>query len=834
MIKPLSEAPIITMKKSLLVPVLSLVTLLALFVAPSRALAAPADFITKWETTTPSQTITIPTLGGGYFYDVNWGDSVTEFGFLGDASHVYASPGIYTVTISGTFPRIYFADSGSHPELVEINQWGTGTWNSMDHAFWGATSLIVTATDIPDLSGVTSTAFMFHGTTALTSVPNINSWNVSTVTDMTNMFAISSFNSDIGSWNVANVTDMTEMFYGNESFNQDISGWNMSHVIAVPEMFYGATTFNQDISSWNVSSITDMGSFFTYAIAFNQNLGSWDVSSVTDMTDIFSNTALSVGNYDAILSGWALQTLQTGVTFNADGIKYCAASQARNTIVSVFSWTITDAGILNASCAFTQTPTIYEPLGNSSHYQDSPLTVSFLLPESITTNSINLLFIPTSGPTITLNLRDAASSIVNTFSLPLTGGFSSTTEVLSASASEIPVGTYTVVLSYQDSIGNPAATATATNVSITPPPTGTLHFHIFTDNDGNGTQSDWEVNNFSDATLTLTHGSESEEVHFDSSGTIDSEIAIGVYTLLVNIPTGYSLTGGSNNFSVTITTGLTTNAGIRGVTTNNSGSSGGGGSSSVVFGGGSYSVGGSSSSYSSSSSSSSSSDSGLRSSSTATTTTANDLPTRQPHDPACLASGSSSISFSDVQNNIDINYLTALTFSGASAQHLIHGYDAQHFGPTNQLTRFELLKIAMASNCVWGGNGSNFTHTNIHFSDVPQDDSEQSKIIGEAYSRGIVTGIGDHFFPNAPVSYAEMIKMLLTSSAYFSQGAPNSILTLNLTNIPDPTFGQPLEYARRLSILPTTFIPTAQVTRAEMAELLAKYIRAMSSTVIIS
>ncbi len=821
------------MKKSFILPFLSLVSLLALFVAPSQALAVPADFITQWQTTSPSQTITIPTMGGDYNYNVNWGDSATDTGVTGDASHVYASPGIYTVNISGTFPRIYFADSGEHPELVGISQWGTGAWTSMDHAFWGATSLTITATDIPNLSGVTTTAFMFHWTPSLSTIPNINSWNVSTVTDMTNMFALSGFNDNIGSWNVSNVTNMTQMFYGNEAFNQDIGNWNVLNVTTLPEMFNGATAFNQDIGDWDVSSVTDMGSLFAYAVNFNQSLSSWDVSNVTDMTDIFTNTNLSVANYDSLLRAWALETLQTNVTFNATGIKYCGATLARDHLINDFDWILTDGGILNASCTFTESPTLSAPIASSSHPQDVPLTVSFLLPEDILSNSIRLIFIPTSGPSITINLRDATSSVVNTFHLPLTGGFSSTTEVLSATASEIPVGTYTILLSYQDSIGNTASTSTVSNVSVTPAtPTGTLLFHIFTDNDGNGTQSDWEVNNFSAATLTLTHGSESEDVHFDSSGNINSAIATGTYTLLVNLPTGYSLTGGSNSFPVTITTGLTTDAGNRGVTTNSSGSSGGsgGGSSSVVFGGGGYSVG--SSSSSSISSSSSSSDTGLRSSSTATSTTSNDLPTRQPHDPACLATSNASISFSDVQNNANVNYLTALTFLSASSQHLIHGYDAQHFGPNNQLTRFELLKIVMASNCIGGGNNSNFTHTNTKFIDVPQDSSEQSKIIGEAYSRGIVTGIGDHFFPNVPVSYAEMIKMLLTSSAYFSQGTPNSVLTINLTNIPDPTFGQPLEYARRLGVLPTTFAPKAQVTRIEMAELLAKYIQALGGTVL--
>lgn len=38
------------------------------------SLSLHAQFITKWQTTTAGESITIPTTGGGYNYDVNWGD----------------------------------------------------------------------------------------------------------------------------------------------------------------------------------------------------------------------------------------------------------------------------------------------------------------------------------------------------------------------------------------------------------------------------------------------------------------------------------------------------------------------------------------------------------------------------------------------------------------------------------------------------------------------------------------------------------------------------------------------------------------------------------------
>ena len=44
------------------------------------------------------------------------------------------------------------------------------------------------------------------------------------------------FNGDISKWNVSNVTDMSNMFYGSK-FNRDISEWNVSNVNNMQQMF---------------------------------------------------------------------------------------------------------------------------------------------------------------------------------------------------------------------------------------------------------------------------------------------------------------------------------------------------------------------------------------------------------------------------------------------------------------------------------------------------------------------------------------------------------------------------------------------------------------------
>ena len=63
----------------------------------------------------------------------------------------------------------------------------------------------------------------------------------------------------------------------------DINLWNVSAVTDMSNLFKDETAFNSDISRWDVSSVTNMNAIFKSASAFNQDISSWEVSSVTDM-----------------------------------------------------------------------------------------------------------------------------------------------------------------------------------------------------------------------------------------------------------------------------------------------------------------------------------------------------------------------------------------------------------------------------------------------------------------------------------------------------------------------------------------------------------------------
>ena len=310
--------------------------IIALFILGGNAVYAQntTPFVTTWEVTVGSLGITIPTRGTfAYSYTVDWGDSFSDTTiYTGDASHIYVAAGTYTVSISGTFPSIYFAptilfngqfDLTNSRKIKTIKQWGDNPWETMNRAFDGCENLTIEATaGNPDLSNVTDMESMFAGARAFNQ--DIGGWEVGNVTDMAAMFnRADAFNQDIGRWDVSNVTDMSAMFGLATAFNQDIGGWEVGNVTDMRSMFGEARAFNQDIGRWDVSNVTDMGSMFDDADAFNQDIGGWDVSNVTYMTEMFGGVTLSTANYDALLNGWsALPSLQMDVFFTQETVDF--------------------------------------------------------------------------------------------------------------------------------------------------------------------------------------------------------------------------------------------------------------------------------------------------------------------------------------------------------------------------------------------------------------------------------------------------------------------------------------------------------------------------------
>jgi surface protein len=106
-----------------------------------------------------------------------------------------------------------------------------------------------------------------------TSVDNLN----------TCFYSCSIFNQNLNSWDVSNVTDMGYMFANCINFNNgDEPGqsnkplnWNVENVKDMSFMFWLCSSFNQDISNWNIKSVTNVYSMLNMCTSFRQDLRKW-------------------------------------------------------------------------------------------------------------------------------------------------------------------------------------------------------------------------------------------------------------------------------------------------------------------------------------------------------------------------------------------------------------------------------------------------------------------------------------------------------------------------------------------------------------------------------
>ncbi len=386
----------------------SLLTLLACMATQTALAGTPVsldDFVTTWFTNfqgvSGGTSITVPMIGGPY--DVDWNNDGTfdQTVVSGPVTHDFGVIGTYTIRIRGSYTSIAFNNSVNSDKLklLDITQWGRGSWQSMSGAFYGANNLVVSATDTPDFSAVTSMYHMF-GTEETSNAllnPNTTDWDTGNVTDMSYMFYNTKVATpDTSNWITDNVTNMSNMFNGSIKANPVTSNWNTSKVtnmssmfrdakLAIPDtsgwitdevttmtrmfqnavkatpdatnwntekvtdmsfMFLGASDANPDVSGWNTGMVSNMTYMFQGAWDFDRNIGSWDVTALVNAAEMFGDPGISMANYESLLTGWNAQELQTGVVFSGGTSVYCSANAtaARANMEAADSWDITDGG----------------------------------------------------------------------------------------------------------------------------------------------------------------------------------------------------------------------------------------------------------------------------------------------------------------------------------------------------------------------------------------------------------------------------------------------------------------------------------------------------------
>ncbi|MBM3230997.1 S-layer homology domain-containing protein [Candidatus Peregrinibacteria bacterium] len=158
-----------------------------------------------------------------------------------------------------------------------------------------------------------------------------------------------------------------------------------------------------------------------------------------------------------------------------------------------------------------------------------------------------------------------------------------------------------------------------------------------------------------------------------------------------------------------------------------------------------------------------------------------------PQENPCLALAGPGDVLHDLDDHWSRPFVTVLQqiSSGESGPRIIDGYPkksgGREFLPDREITRYELLKIALLSNCispVMPGSGSIVTFEDVRLTSRARESEEQMKrrsVIYTAANRGIVRGYPDgHFRPDHPVNRAEALSILMSASGLesFDEEAP--------------------------------------------------------------
>ncbi|WP_295731825.1 BspA family leucine-rich repeat surface protein [uncultured Limosilactobacillus sp.] len=237
---------------------------------------------------------------------------------------------------SGAFSKQYVYENGTIAPnkltTLDLANLDTSQITNMHDMFSGyphQALQTITGLDHWDVSHVTDMSNLFNGDDALQNVDDLTNWNVSQVTNMSQMFDHTAMSSvgNLTNWQVDKVTNMADMFantklqsvglLNNWQVNQvaDMSGmflhsaitaignlarWQVGNVQDMSRMFEGSALQDLDLTSWNVSQVRDFSyMFFQSALNKIGALTHWNVAKATNLTFMFAQTQLpDIGNLD--------------------------------------------------------------------------------------------------------------------------------------------------------------------------------------------------------------------------------------------------------------------------------------------------------------------------------------------------------------------------------------------------------------------------------------------------------------------------------------------------------------------------------------------------------
>lgn len=244
---------------------------------------------------------------------VSWGDGslpefykATESCKLGDLTFGLRRSFLWTSVV-----QVLVWEVSSARDSTAIRHFGFDVTGDYDTAIGWSQFAFVHFTCVSDWGNVfspVSLGWAFRRTSYLSCVPPTLP---SSVVSLRGAFAESTFNgASISSWRTSRVQDLQDLFFRNPVFNQPLNSWDVSSATNMRRVF-SESRYNQPLYKWDVSNAVSMYAMFRANVAFNQPLRSWNVCKVVNLSHMF----LDASAFNEDVSNWCVTSVTNYVQF---------------------------------------------------------------------------------------------------------------------------------------------------------------------------------------------------------------------------------------------------------------------------------------------------------------------------------------------------------------------------------------------------------------------------------------------------------------------------------------------------------------------------------------